>query len=122
MQSSFKSDRDLKFSQKTSSLAVKSPSGGDHISGGLNEMADYKTWLVCQMPASINKYDDSVVPGCLGKYFSLLLIFMFSTLVLSVTICILIVIAILWFNAQSCPKENLEREQNGSGQKEVILR
>ena len=47
---------------------------------------------------------------------------MLSTFVLSVTICILIVIAILWFNAQPCPNEDLESKQNGSGQKEVISR
>ena len=116
MRSSFQPDQDFEISQKTSSLAVKSPSGA------LNDIADYQTWLVCQIPASIKNYDDSIVPKCLGKYFSLLLIFMLSTFVLSVTICILIVIAILWFNAQPCPNEDLESKQNGSGQKEVISR
>ena len=56
------------------------------------------------------------------KLFVTYVIFMLSTFVLSVTICILIVIAILWFNAQPCPNEDLESKQNGSGQKEVISR
>ena len=60
------------------------------------------------MPALINKKeqenDDVIVPKCLGKQFSLILLFMVITLVLIVTLCILIVIAFLWFTDknQSC--------------------
>ena len=94
--------------------AVRSPEGqADNTIGPLNDIADHKTLLVCQMPALINKgaadnhYDDeATIPRCLGEYFSLLLIFMVTTLVLIVTLCILIVIAIFWSTAraQPCPK------------------
>ena len=93
--------------------AVKSLEGqADNTIGPLNDIADHKTLLVCQMPALIHKgatdnyNDDATIPRCLGEYFSLLLIFMVTTLVLIVTLCILIVIAIFWCTAraQSCPK------------------
>ena len=69
------------------------------------------------MPALNNKKEqdnnDVIVPRCLGKHFSLILIFMVTTLVLIVTLCILIVIAILWFpgKAQSCSIEDLEKRR-----------
>ena len=98
----------------SSSSAVRSPEGqADNTVGPLNDIADHKTLLVCQMPALINKGaadnhndDEATIPRCLGEYFSLLLIFMVTTLVLIVTLCILIVIAIFWSTAraQPCPK------------------
>ena len=96
--------------------AVRIPEGqADNTIGPLNDIADHKTLLVCQMPALINKGatdnhndndDEATIPRCLGEYFSLLLIFMVTTLVLIVTLCILIVIAIFWSTAraQPCPK------------------
>ena len=97
------------FSQKRyqdSSYSVKRRSGQpDNTIGPLNDIFDQKQLLVCQMPASNNKKeqdnDDVIVPRWLEKHLSLILLFMVTTLVLIMTLCILIVIAISWFTTKA---------------------